>query len=319
MRHEEVEGSERKTQALIVSDDPTTGYALRQLLGPRGFVVHTVLRGEEALWLARTLQPDVILVAYTLPDMAGPDLCRVLRHDPHVGPGTPILIMLSSDAGVAERRDALRANAWDVVPQPIDADELHIKLETYVQAKRHGDRAWAGGLLDLATALYNAEGLSRRAGELAAMAYRQSAPLACLAFAPKLEEASAEPNALAHAIDHLARVLREGTRQSDVVGRVGPAEFALVALDTPDVGAVGCARRLLAEVGRAPPLDAAHALPRFRVYAGYDAVQNVRDAPVDVDELLSRAMQALRWAETVPSGDGIRRFAPGVEPNGEAL
>lgn len=314
---EEEDSSHRRAYALIATDDPAAGYEFRQLLETRGFVVHTALTGEEALWLARTLQPDVILLGHRLPDVSGPDLCRVLRHDPRLGPGTPILITLPADAGAAERREALRANAWDVVTRPIDADELLDKLETFLQAKRHGDRAWAEGLLDGATALYNPQGLARRARELAAMAYRQRAPLACLAFAPKLEETSPAPDALARAIDHVARVLRLATRESDVVGRIGPAEFALVAPDTPEAGAVGCARRLAAEVGEARPPNDARPLPRFRLYVGYDAVANVREAAVDGGELLSRATLALRSAEAAPSGEWIRRFEPGARPSGE--
>lgn len=314
---QEAESAARRTQALITTENPPAGYALRQLLATRGFDVHTAFAGEEGYWLARTLQPDVILLAHRLPDMSGPDLCRILRQDPRVGPGTPILIMLPAGAGTAQRREALRANAWDVVTRPVDAEELLDKLETYVQAKRHGDRAWAEGLLDAATALYNAQGLTRRARELAAMAYRQRAPLACLTFGPRLEQASPTPDALARAIEHVARVFRVSTRESDVVGRIGPTEFALVALDTAEAGAVGCARRLTAAVSEAQPANRAAPPPRFRVYVGYDAVPNVREASVDVEELLSRATLALRWAEAAPTGDWIRRFDPGARSGGE--
>lgn len=310
MIREEGEKPERGAEVLIATGDTTAGEELRRLLEGRGFTVHMAHRGEEVLWIARTRRPDVILLGYRLPDVSGPDLCRVLRHDPHLGPGTPILITLPAHADAAQRREALRATAWDVVTRPVDADELLAKLATYVQAKRHGDRVWAEGLLDAATALYNAHGLARRARELAAMAFRQRAALACLAFAPKLEEASPAPDAFAKAIDHLARVLRGATRQSDVVGRLGPGEFALVAPDTPEAGAVGCARRLATEVLAAQPPNDIPPLPRFRLCVGYDAVPNVREAPVGVDELLTRATLALRWAESSPTGEWIRRFGP---------
>lgn len=317
MGREQRESSGQQRRALVATDEPTLGYEFRQLLGTRGFAVHMAVTGEEALWLARTLAPDVVLLAHRLPDVSGPDLCRVLRHDPRVGPGTPILIMLPADAAAAQRREALQANAWDVLTRPFDADELLDKLDTYVQVKRHGDRAWEAGLLDAATALYNAQGLTRRARELAAMAYRQRAPLACLVFAPKLEEASAAPDALARATDHVGRVLRIATRQSDVVGRIGPTEFALVALDTADPGVQACARRLVGEVGAAPPSNHARPLPPFRVYVGYDAVANVREARVDVDTLLSHATLALRWAESAAPAESIRRFDAGARPSGE--
>lgn len=95
-----------------------------------------------------------------------------------------------------------------------------------------------------------------------------------------------------------------------MVGRISPGEFALVAPDTPEAGAVGCARRLVAEVAGALPPNATRPVPRFRLYVGYDAVPNVREAAVSIDDLLSRATLALRWAEAAPSGEWIRRFQP---------
>lgn len=307
---EEGEKSERRAEVLIATNDSAAGDELKHLLENAGFTVHMARGGEEALWLARTRRPDAILLGYRLSDVSGPDLCRVLRHDPHLGHGTPILITLPAHAEAAQRREALQATAWDVVTRPVDADELLAKLATYVQAKRHADRVWAEGLLDAATALYNAHGLARRAKELAAMAYRQRAALACLAFAPKIEETSPAPDALAKATDHVARVLRLAVRQSDVVGRIGPAEFALVAPDTPEAGALGCARRLATEVLAAQPPNDVSPVPRFRLCVGYDAVPNVREAPVSIDELLTRATLALHWAESSPTGQWIRRFGP---------
>lgn len=308
-------GGEREASVLIATDDAGVRDELKRLLEGQGFRVHVARGGEEAFWLARTQRPDAILLGYRLPDVSGPDLCRAMRHDPHLGHGTPILIALPADADATQRREALRATAWDVVTRPIDPEELLARLDTYVQAKRHGDRAWAEGLLDAATTLYNSQGLTRRARELAAMAYRQRAPLACLAFAPKVEESSPPADAFARATDQVVRVLRAATRQSDVVGRLGSSEFALVAPDTLAEGAAGCARRLAAAVSSTQPPDSVPAPPRFRICVGYDAVNNLRDAAFGVDELLSRASLALRWAESSPAGQWLRRFTPGSQTN----
>src|SRR5213079_1045843 len=80
---------------------------------------------------------------------------------------------------------ALRAGACELWGQQLDAEELLLRLAAQLRAKAHADHAWAEGLVDAATQLYNARGLARRALELGAEARRRAAPLACVAFALK--------------------------------------------------------------------------------------------------------------------------------------
>src|SRR5207253_1162487 len=120
---------------------------------------------------------------------------------------------------------ALRAGAAELWGQRLDAEELLLRLAAQNRAKADADRAWAEGLVDHATQLYNGRGIARRARELGAEARRRSAPLACVAFAVDAGEAEG-PSA-----ETVARVLRATGRTSDALGRIGPREFVVLAPD----------------------------------------------------------------------------------------
>src|SRR5438552_2233980 len=93
----------------------------------------------------------------------------------------------------------------------------------------------------------------------------------------------------------VAKAPKESGRQSDAFGRIGPNEFAIIAPGSDAQGAMTLAARLLEAVEgvTGEPGDPA---PRVRLHAGYDAVPNARYAPLGPEDLLARAVRALRRA-----------------------
>ena len=120
------------------------------------------------------------------------EVCRALRQDPAIPRPTPIIMITSEAAAQRRRLAALRAGAWDCLGLPLDAEELLLKLETYVHVKMETDRVREEGSVDEASGLYTARGLERRARELVADAFRRHAALGCVALGvePELREAS---------------------------------------------------------------------------------------------------------------------------------
>ncbi|TVP72894.1 MAG: diguanylate cyclase [Rhodobacteraceae bacterium] len=87
--------------------------------------------GAAALKLARTFQPDLVLMDCSLPDMAGPDVCRALRADPQTA-HIPI-VLFSSDTGRETRLEALAAGADDVLRKPLDESYLLSRLRALLR------------------------------------------------------------------------------------------------------------------------------------------------------------------------------------------
>src|SRR6059036_268 len=214
---------------LLAGDGQEATRWLRGLLESGGYAVLQERTGQHALDRARTTEPDVILVDAELPDLPGVELCRVLRSDPRVSSSTPILLMIREAATRKERLAALRAGAWECIAPPHDADEILLKVDAFVHAKLDADRARAEGLLDPLTGLYNRQGLVRRARELGSQAFREHGALACIVLALDFafDDLPDAPTVVSG-----VQALKTAARVSDVIGRLTPAEFAVVAPDT---------------------------------------------------------------------------------------
>jgi DNA-binding response OmpR family regulator len=273
-------------------------YSLVSVLeGNRYAAVLQVHTGTLALKWARDLQPDTVIVEAELPDMSGIDMCRMLHDDVRVGHNVPVIILAPDRPTPEQRVDALRAGAWDVLQSPRDPEELSLKLQTYVQAKRNIDLALADGLVDPTTGLHSRPALVRRARELGALMSRQYGALACVVFS--LEGDGAEPTAGSQ----LART----ARLSDVVGVLGPTDFAVLAPTTDHAGAVRLAHRM-APALRGPMAGAGAPAAATGLRVGYDAVVNLKYSPIDPAELLARASAAVRAGIVEPGSPWVRRF-----------
>ena len=301
--------SRRPPLVLIVSNQEWSSRSLETILAPNGYAVLRAYTAASAMARARGAQPDIIVVDSTLPDSDGLELCRKIRRDRHVPLGMPIFIIGPEPPTRQRRIDALRAGAWEHLGQPLDAEEFLLRIEAFVRAKLEADRARAEGLVDEATGLYNMRGLARRARELGSQASRQHAALACVVFAPDFDtrdrEAASE-DALTDAAQRLAGAFKAAGRLSDAIGRVGPSEFAVVAIGTDAPGSVKLAERVAQALAAVPALSAT--TRPFELRAGYYTVPDFHSAPVDTVDALLRATAALRLARTDPRGGWLRQF-----------
>jgi len=191
----------------------------------------------------------------------------------------------------------LRAGAWDCLRWPQDSEDLSLKLQAYLRAKRNIDVALAEGFIDPATGLHTRPALARRARELGALMARSRGALACIVFG--FEAESPDPA--------VAGLVTRAARLSDVVGRLSPTELAVLAPGTDRVGAVRLAQR----IGGA--LMGAAGETESSLRAGYEAVANLTYSPIDPVELLTRASAALRTGRPDPGVPWVRGF-PGNAP-----
>jgi diguanylate cyclase (GGDEF)-like protein len=295
---------------LIANDQEWSARSLESILGPNGYAVVRAYTGQQALERARTSQPDLIILDAQMPDLHGFEVCRALRSDPRFSATTPIIITTSGPSGRTQRLEAYRAGAWEFLGQPLDGEALLLKLNTFLQSKREVDGLRDENLLDPGSGLYNMRGLSRRAREIGAEAFRRRDPVACVVFAPDLDEgeAESEEEETRRMADQVALLFRQAGRASDAIGRLGVSEYGVIAPATGPDAAVRLARRLGGAVESAPiPVRGGERTLRLR--AGYCAVPDFAESSVDAVELLLRATTALRDLKREgPSGERIRAF-----------
>ena len=77
---------------LLAEDDRFLRKSAGAMLRRQGFIVMAAEDGEEALRLARTEIPDLILLDVIMPKMQGFDVLRALKSDPHTSP-IPVIIL----------------------------------------------------------------------------------------------------------------------------------------------------------------------------------------------------------------------------------
>jgi diguanylate cyclase (GGDEF)-like protein len=296
---------------LIANDQEWSARSLESILGPNGYAVVRAYTGQQALERARTSQPDLIILDAQMPDLHGFEVCRALRSDPRFSATTPIVITTSGPSGRTQRLEAYRAGAWEFLGQPLDGEALLLKLNTFLQSKREVDGLREENLLDPGSGLYNMRGLSRRAREIGAEAFRRRDPVACVVFSPDLEEEEAvaeDEEETRRMSDQVALLFRQSGRASDAIGRLGVSEYGVIAPATGPEAAVRLARRLGGAIESSPiPIRGGERTLKLR--AGYCAVPDFAESSVDAVELLLRATTALRDLKREgQAGERIRAF-----------
>jgi len=300
----------RQPLALLASPGVWINRALESTLQPLGYRAVSVSSGSELLERAPALEPDVILMDANLQDTNSVTACRALRHNVALRWNVPIIMVSSTPDTKQQRLAALEAGASDYLNLTLNADELALKLDALTRFKLETDRRLEESAVNPSSGLYTVRGLERRARELTADAFRRHAPLACLALGIEVETAGAPRSAarVPAAAQYAAHVLLIGARASDAMGGLGVAEFALLAPATAPPGAEKMAQRLAQVVESAGPRPAG--VPPLRVRAGYEAVADLHETPIEPATLLEHASTALHQAASTGNGERIRAYRP---------
>ncbi|MEZ5998801.1 MAG: ATP-binding protein [Hyphomonas sp.] len=114
---EDMKGAGR---VLIADDNPVNALIARRALESAGFTVTVASTGAEALEVAESMKPALILMDLRMPVMDGFEAMRRLRAG---GNDVPV-IALSAEVNPDIERDARAAGANGVVPKPIEPEAL---------------------------------------------------------------------------------------------------------------------------------------------------------------------------------------------------
>ena len=110
---------------LLANDNADLLDCCRAILELDGHVVEAVADGRKALWLARTWQPDLIVIDWVMPEMEGPTAIAILRADPTTA-RLPILLM----SGTEVTEDVVAVTgADDFLRKPFQRKELLAGVE----------------------------------------------------------------------------------------------------------------------------------------------------------------------------------------------
>lgn len=113
-------------QILIVDDDPTIRLVLSRTLGKQGYEVIAAKNGEEGLFQAQQLHPDLIICDWMMPGIDGLEVCRQVKANPDLS--TTFFILLTSRGAIEDRVRGLDTGADDFLSKPIEMNELKARV-----------------------------------------------------------------------------------------------------------------------------------------------------------------------------------------------
>ena len=111
-------------RVLVADDDAHIRDVVSFTIRRAGFEVLEAADGREALDIAESDAPDLILLDILMPELEGVDVCRAIRRTSNV----PILFLSSKDA-VVDRIVGLDAGGDDYVTKPFSPRELLARVE----------------------------------------------------------------------------------------------------------------------------------------------------------------------------------------------
>jgi two-component system OmpR family response regulator len=127
--------SASSVRVLVVDNEANILELLCAALRMSGFDVHAAADGAQAMALADTWEPDVMVVDVALPDVDGFTLARRLRATLDAVP----VLFLTSRGPVADRIAGLTAGGDDHIGKPFSLEELVLRLRALLRRTQWHD------------------------------------------------------------------------------------------------------------------------------------------------------------------------------------
>jgi DNA-binding response OmpR family regulator len=131
---------------LVVEDERKLRELVRSYLERAGFTVLSTESGAEALTLAASAAPDLVVLDLGLPDVPGETIARELR-----AAGSTPIVMLTARSAEEDRIRGLELGADDYVTKPFSPRELVLRVQAVLRrgapVAEPGVASYGGGVL----------------------------------------------------------------------------------------------------------------------------------------------------------------------------
>lgn len=109
---------------LLVEDDDAIATVYQTRLLAEGFDVRRVANGEDALAVALSYKPDLVLLDVMMPKVSGFDVLDILRNTPETANLKIVMLTALSQESDKERAQALGVDDYLVKSQVVIADVI---------------------------------------------------------------------------------------------------------------------------------------------------------------------------------------------------
>lgn len=308
---------------LIVDTNETDRNAYNSLLGNFGHRMLEAVNGMEALELARTELPDLIITDIIMPGMDGFTLVRRLRAEPLLM-GVPVIFhttnydeseihRLARASGIrhilrkpSEPHEILRVvndslkrpAATQKLPQTGQLQREHLQVladklyQKVTELENANERLNNLSLTDALTGLNNRRGFIVLATSLLKFAKRVKYSISLLYI--DLDSLKHINNTFGHAtgdaiINQFANILTNTFRDSDIIGRLGGDEFVVLLVDATENDLENMQARLKNNVDTYN----LHSDQQSTIAFSIGVIRVHLDSTITMEELLSQADKAM--------------------------
>jgi DNA-binding response OmpR family regulator len=123
-----------KKTILLIEDEPHIVMGLKDSLEFEGFSVLTAGKGQEGIAIARTDDPDAVILDLMLPDVNGYAVCEEIRRWNALVP----IIMLTARSQETDKIRGLDAGADDYITKPFSVNELIARMRAIFRRAQRG-------------------------------------------------------------------------------------------------------------------------------------------------------------------------------------
>lgn len=126
--------SQKRDVALIVDDNPESLSMLNDTLDQAGITVLIALEGSQAITVASSITPDIILMDALMPNMDGFETCRRLKARRDLV-HTPVIFM----TGLTDTDSIVKgfaAGGVDYITKPVNSTELVARMKSHLTNAR---------------------------------------------------------------------------------------------------------------------------------------------------------------------------------------
>ncbi|OGG95136.1 MAG: hypothetical protein A2527_08165 [Candidatus Lambdaproteobacteria bacterium RIFOXYD2_FULL_50_16] len=227
---------------LIVDDTQKNIQLLGTLLKKENYLINVAYSGEQAIEVAQTVAPDLVLLDVMMPGIDGYQTCELLKQNPAT---TEIpVIFLTAKTEVKDIIQGFAVGAVDYVTKPFNAVVLLSRVRTHLNLRRalvtleqKNQQLERMVVTDGLTGLFNHKFVFEMLAREVSEAKRYKSPLSIVMF--DVDFFKKVNDNYGHQIGDevlvkVSATIKSGVRQADIAGRYGGEEF-LVILPASDL------------------------------------------------------------------------------------
>jgi DNA-binding response OmpR family regulator len=124
---------DKKSDILVIDDDPTQARLSTELLRHAGYNVDSLTDSTQAMDYINANRPRMVILDLMMPGLDGLSLCKMIKEDPNLKDTK--VVFLTAKVFDVDKRKALSLGADVFLNKPVDNDELVNNIKSLLNGK----------------------------------------------------------------------------------------------------------------------------------------------------------------------------------------